>query len=117
MEYCLDCGKKLAGRVDKKFCDDHCRGHHNNRLSRGRNLILTDINSILKKNARILEKLNKNGITHLTYKSLALSGFNFNFFTHQVKETKGEVYNYCYNYGYHVIDKKYALMLISTLKK
>ena len=30
---CLECGDKLVGRSDKKFCSDYCRNAHNNTIN------------------------------------------------------------------------------------
>lgn len=29
---CLECGEKIIGRADKKFCSDQCRISYNNRV-------------------------------------------------------------------------------------
>ncbi|MET1055360.1 MAG: hypothetical protein ABWY16_08640 [Pedobacter sp.] len=100
MNYCLDCGGKLSGRLDKKFCDDYCRGHYNNQLNKNKNTTLKEINNILKKNAAILKKLEERGITRSSQQILTVAGFNFNFYTHQVYGQMGELYHCCYNYGY-----------------
>lgn len=112
MEDCQDCGTKLVGRVDKRFCSDSCRINHNNMLSRKRNIALKKVNSILKKNAVILHQLNGCGITALPSSQLEAVGFDFNFFTHQIIIDDGKKYNCCYNYGYHVINKN-EIKLIS----
>ena len=114
MEYCQDCGSKLAGRIDKKFCTDSCRTNHNNMLSKKRNLALKKVNSILKKNVMILQKLNGYGITALQPSLLEAAGFDFNFFTHQIIIDEGKKYNCCYNYGYHIINKKEIELITIT---
>lgn len=103
MNHCLDCGAKLSGRLDKKFCDDYCRGHYNNQLNRDKHSRLKEINSILKKNASILEKLESKGIITLSRQILLAAGFDFNFFTHQLSGQQGELYHCCYHYGYHFV--------------
>jgi len=30
---CPECGEKIIGRADKKFCSDQCRNSYNNRLN------------------------------------------------------------------------------------
>ena len=118
MDNCLDCGKKLSGRLDKKFCDDYCRGHYNNELNKNKNTALKEINSILKKNAAILQKLEEKGVTTLTQQMLVVAGFDFNFFTHQLSGQAGEVYNCCYNYGYcFVTENELVLKVIGDRNK
>ena len=53
---CLQCGKTLRGRADKKFCDDYCRNNYNNQLKANTNNYVRNINNALGKNRRILEK-------------------------------------------------------------
>lgn len=111
MEYCLDCGMKLKGRKDKKFCDNYCRNHYNNVLNRDRDAVLKKINNILKRNEAILKRLNQNGVTRLTQNMLIAAGFDFNFFTHQVQAGTGETYNCCYHYGYRIINEEELTVL------
>lgn len=106
MKYCQDCGAMLKGRIDKKFCDDYCRCHYNNEINRNRDQDFKKINSILKKNAGILEKLIQHGVKTSTPHLLSGAGFNFNFFTHQLQEQNGEITIYCYNYGYIKINEQ-----------
>ncbi|AMQ00379.1 hypothetical protein AY601_3513 [Pedobacter cryoconitis] len=105
MKYCQDCGTILKGRTDKKFCDDYCRCHYNNDINRDREQDFKKINSILRKNANILEKLVGQGIRISTPHLLSAAGFNFTFFTHQLNEQNGEICIYCYNYGYVKINE------------
>ena len=57
---CLECQEKLVGRRDQKFCCDYCRNTYNNRQNEDANAVVRKINSILRKNRRILSKLNPN---------------------------------------------------------
>ena len=58
---CRECQEKLVGRRDQKFCCDYCRNTYNNRINEDANAVVRKINSILRKNRRILSKLNPNG--------------------------------------------------------
>jgi len=117
MEFCLDCGSKLIGRLDKKFCGDHCRSHYNNELNRDRNAALREINRILRGNAGVLERLTAQGINQLSYNMLKTTGFNFNFYTHQ-EVYNGKMYFCCYNYGYHYVnDEEIVLTALPVLSK
>jgi hypothetical protein len=31
---CLECGEKIVGREDKKFCSDGCRNAYNNKINK-----------------------------------------------------------------------------------
>ena len=93
-QYCLECGAKLIGREDKKFCNDQCRNSYNNKLNRDENTVMTSINRKLRKNRRVLKMLNPNGKAKVRRNELEKSGFNFKYFTH-VYKTKGGKDGYC----------------------
>ena len=51
---CPECGDKIVGRIDKKFCSDGCRNAHNNNVNKdGKNLI-RNINNRLRKNLSLI---------------------------------------------------------------
>ena len=43
---CPECGDKIIGRVDKKFCSDQCRNTYNNRLNSDASNTVRNINNI-----------------------------------------------------------------------
>ncbi|HYF30906.1 MAG TPA: hypothetical protein VD993_07290 [Chitinophagaceae bacterium] len=100
---CLSCGNMLAGRIDKKFCDDYCRSMYNNRVynsNRGASFI-RKVNSILRRNRRILEELLPTEESVKVPKSLLMDrGFNFNYLTAVYGQRTGAEYHFCYEYGY-----------------
>ena len=51
---CRECGDVLQGRADKKFCDDQCRSNYNNKANNNDIAEVRSINSILRRNRRIL---------------------------------------------------------------
>lgn len=110
---CLECSQKIAGRKDQKFCSDYCRNTFNNRQNEDANNYVRRINNILRKNRRILEKLNPKGekVT-LDGIRLAEEGFNFHYFTNIYTTQKGSVYHFCYEQGYIKLENdKYMLVL------
>ena len=46
---CLECGTKLMGRADKKFCNDQCRNSYNNNINKDANEYVRRVNVILRK--------------------------------------------------------------------
>lgn len=108
---CPECGDKILGRVDKKFCSDHCRNSHNNKLNKdGKNLI-RNINNRLRKNWRILEVLNPDQKTKTTKSRLIERGFDFNYFTSTYTTKAGTIYYFVYDQGYLPLeDDFYALV-------
>ncbi len=108
---CLDCGTLIKGRADKKFCDDQCRSNYNNRLKSDGEGPLKSINVALKKNRSILEKLNPDGKAKTTRTKLTQAGFNFNFITSIYETQKGQIYKFCYEYGYLALENDWFLLV------
>jgi predicted nucleic acid-binding Zn ribbon protein len=71
---CLDCGKAVKGRTDKKFCDDNCRNSYNNHLKNENGLVFKRINLALKKNRTLLAKFNPDGKVKVSKKKCSLPG-------------------------------------------
>src|SRR5437868_6469308 len=95
---CLQCGKALKGRSDKKFCDDYCRNNYNNQLKANSNSYIRNINNTLGKNRRILEGfLPQSGeMSKVTKEKLLQHGFSFKYFTHTYTSKRGSTYIFCY---------------------
>lgn len=109
---CKECEKELFGRIDKKFCSDQCRTTFNNNQNRQVNTYVRQVNTILKKNRRILIALNPGGKTKLHRDKLVDKGFNFDYYTNQYITKKGKVYFFCYDQGYIAFeDNTYALVI------
>lgn len=97
---CLDCGRIIRGRTDKKFCSDQCRNNYNNRLNRNTNNYIRNVHGLLRKNRRIIADLYNDGKTRVHKDALFALGYNFSFFTHIIESTGGEIFHYCFEYGY-----------------
>ncbi|HEY9005154.1 MAG TPA: hypothetical protein VIM75_03425 [Ohtaekwangia sp.] len=109
---CIECGKSVKGRVDKKFCSDQCRSSHNNKRHGEHTHYIRNVNNILRKNRRILSDLNPEGKNKVSREKLATRGFNFNFFTSTYRTKEGSQYFYCYDQGYLSIDNESFLLVI-----
>jgi len=46
---CLECNEPFYGRSDKKFCSDHCRNAHNNKVGVESKNLIRNTNNRLKK--------------------------------------------------------------------
>lgn len=46
---CLECGEKIKGRADKKFCSDQCRVAYNNKLNRDETNYMNNVVNLLRK--------------------------------------------------------------------
>lgn len=113
---CPECGNKIKGRADKKFCSDACRNIYNNFLNKDTKNILRTINNRLRKNYRILEKLNTEDKTKTTKERLLRMGFNFDYFTSIYTTKSGSTYFYLYDQGYLPLDKEFYLLVKKDLK-
>ena len=109
---CLTCGDEIKGRRDKKFCSDQCRVNHWNELHRDVSKFMTNINSYLRRNRRILAALNPKGKSKVTKAQLLDEGFKFSYFTNEYVTKTGKVYRFCYDQGYlEIEDGVYALVV------
>lgn len=109
---CLECGGKISGRADKKFCSDQCRVSYNNKLNRDETAYMNNVTNILRKNRRVLLELNTNGKTKVNRDKLNDKGFDFNYFTSQYKTKDGSVYNFCYEQGYLPLENNWYLLVV-----
>lgn len=97
---CLSCGEELVGRIDKKFCDAHCRNSYNNSINRKTNALIRKVNSTLKRNQKILATLNPDGKRVVRKQDLIDLGFNFKYHTETFETKNGRIYIFCYDQGY-----------------
>ena len=110
---CSECGSRLHGRVDKKFCNDQCRNNYNNKQNRDETSYVRKVNRLMRKNRRILKELNPNGKAKIKKKSLISRGFEFKYFTNTYTTKEGKVYYFCYEYGYLQLDNDYLALVIN----
>ncbi|GAA0881276.1 hypothetical protein GCM10009119_42460 [Algoriphagus jejuensis] len=110
---CLNCGKTIHGRIDKKFCDDSCRNTFNNRQNATNVNLIRNINNSLKKNRNILESLipENETLAKSTREKMSRQGFNFRYFTHTYQNKKGNHYHYCYDFGYLELEGDWFLIV------
>lgn len=114
---CLQCGRPMRGRVDKKFCDDYCRNTFNNKLKGVSNNLVRNINNALRKNQRILEMLLSDeaaSTAKANKERLVRLGFQFQYVTHTHTTKAGKNYHYCYDHGYLSLDNDWYLIVKKT---
>ena len=108
---CLECGAKIVGRIDKKFCSDGCRNAYNNRINKDSKNLIRNINNRLRKNHRVLSELNPNGKATVSRTRLIEKGFDFNYFTSTYTTKAGTIYYFVYDQGYLPLENDfYALV-------
>lgn len=108
---CLECGDKIVGREDKKFCSDGCRNAYNNKMNKDSTNLMRNINNKLRKNYRIITSLNVEGKTKTTKTKLMSKGFDFDFFTNILKTKTGKTYFFLYDQGYCLLEEDYYLLV------
>jgi predicted nucleic acid-binding Zn ribbon protein len=108
---CAECGEKLLGRADQKFCSDQCRNAYNNRQNSDANNFVRNINNALRRNRRILEALSPGEKTKVDRDKLVAKGFSFTYFTHEYVTKNGAIYKFCYEMGYLLLDNDEVLIV------
>ena len=108
---CPECGDKLIGRSDKKFCSDACRNARNNSLNKDVKNLIRNTNNRLRKNHRILETLNSKEKTKVKKESLLKHGFLFEYITGTYTTKSGSIYYYVYDQGYLELENEFYLLV------
>ncbi len=111
MRQCLECGEKLVGRVDKKFCHDGCRNAYNNRKNKDYTNLIRNINNRLRKNYRILQTLNPTSKTKIPKSRLSDLNFDFQHFTSIHTTQAGTTYYFVYDQGYLPLANNFYLLV------
>lgn len=114
---CLNCGEKITGRTDKKFCSDYCRNIYNNQQRSYTNNYMRNVNNALKKNRRILSELNPNGKATVHINQLQKLGYDFNYLTNIYKTKTGKTYYFCYEYGYLPLENNFFALVCRDKKE
>jgi len=101
MRKCIGCEDEITGRVDKIFCSDYCKSnyHYKKNIEKEKGLFVF-IDRQLKLNRRLLNHFNKAGKAVIRKEELLKAGFNPKYFTHYWKNKKGDVYLFCYEFGF-----------------
>lgn len=108
---CMECGEKIIGRSDKKFCNDACRNAYNNKQNKDSTNLMRNVNNKLRKNYRILSEINTEGKTKIPKKKLDGLGFDFNYFTNLKIYKNGSEYKFVYDQGYKILDEDFVLIV------
>ena len=108
---CLECGEKIVGRIDKKFCSDGCRNAYNNNVNKDSKNLIRNTNNRLRKNYRILEGLNPEQKTKTSRGKLIEAGFDFNYFTSTYTTKAGTIYYFVYDQGYLPLEGDYYALV------
>ena len=112
MNNCLECGSKILGRADKKFCNDECRNSFHNKQNKDSSNFMRVVNNKLRKNFRIIDGLIDSSNKAKTTKNHLLAlGFDFTYFTHFKVYKNGAEYRFVYSVGYKMLDEDWILLV------
>jgi len=101
MKNCINCNEEFEGRTDKVFCSSYCKSnYHYEKRKEDIDSFYQKVDKQLKKNRRLLKQFNKAGKSTVRKTVLLEEGFNPRFFTHFWKNKKGQVYLFCYEFGF-----------------
>ncbi|MBL1220768.1 DUF2116 family Zn-ribbon domain-containing protein [Chryseobacterium sp. L7] len=110
---CIECGEKIIGRSDKKFCNDACRNAYNNKQNKDSTNLMRNVNNKLRKNYRILLELNTDGKAKIARSRMDSLGFDFDYFTNLKVYKNGSEYRFIYDYGYKFLEDDFILIVKS----
>ena len=114
---CLECGKKLKGRLGKKFCNPNCKSaFHFRNLKLKEPSIYNRIENKLKLNRRILKQHYLSGNLKLDKEILISEGYDFYYFTQTKKDKIGNTIFFIFEFSLHQLkeDGKYKLKICKS---
>ncbi len=101
MKKCIECQGEVEGRIDKIFCSPYCKSSYHHKKNQGKEQSLyLSIDKQLKLNRKLLQHFNRAGKAVVRKEKLLNTGFNPKYFTHYWKNQKGDVYLFCYEFGF-----------------
>lgn len=97
---CTVCGAAVKGRSDKVFCSANCKSIAQYERRQENERFYLEVEGKLRTNRKLLKRFNAAGYSTVTVGTLIGEGFDPNFFTHYWKNGQGEVYLFCYEFGF-----------------
>jgi hypothetical protein len=110
---CLECGEKIVGRTDKRFCSDACRNlYHYHANNSSINYVRNVVNT-LKRNRRILSELNtgSEGKTKVHRDKLLERGYSFMYHTNTRRTKAGNNYVFCFEQGFLELGENWFMLV------
>lgn len=98
--YCHVCDEEMHGRKDQRFCSDYCRARYHNKQHMGGTAFMRSIQYVLRKNRHILMSFASQGHERILKRTLLDQGFRFEYHTQHWRSNEGNVYFFCYEYGF-----------------
>jgi hypothetical protein len=109
---CLYCGELIIGRTDKRFCNLHCKSAYHNRKPNSDEALIRKMNKQLRQNRSALKKACPMGKATVRKSFLQTLGMHFKYYTHTWSNQWGQVYHFCYDYGYAQIDDPEKVLIV-----
>lgn len=103
---CLECGKEIYGRTDKKYCNTSCKNSWHNRLRLPQSRAREHTLSALDSNYEILGRLLLVGITSVDMETLQEMGFKQMYMTGHRRTKAGHNECRCFDICYCMTDRK-----------
>lgn len=100
MKICPVCKGAVQGRADRVYCSSQCKSAKQYEIKTSTETFYKEVDKSLKTNRKILKQYNKGGFSTVRKEELLAVGFNPKFFTHYWKNKEGQVYLFCYEYGF-----------------
>lgn len=104
---CKHCGEEIQGRSDKLFCNPYCKSNfHYSQNKEEPDSMYKKIEKQLNKNRKLLQFYNQSGKATIRKEKLIEAGFNPRLMTHYWKNSKNEVYFFCFEMGFRELKEK-----------
>lgn len=110
---CLECGERIVGRLDKRFCSDACRNQYHYQANNAPINYVRNVVNALKRNRRVLSELNTGpeGKTRVHRDKLIERGFNFMYHTNVHRTKAGNSYVFCFEQGYLDLGENWFMLV------
>lgn len=95
---CPECGGRVVGRSDKRFCSDACRGAFHYRGHAAHYRPIKRIQYRLRRNHEVLRRCAEAGERTWRLDELSGAGIDLRYHTHRVETRDGPVL-FCYDHG------------------
>ena len=110
---CLECGERILGRTDKRFCSDACRNLYHYRANNAPINCVRNVVNALKRNRRILSELNTGpeGKTKVHRDRLIEKGYSFTYHTNTHRTKAGNNYVFCFEQGFLELGENWFMLV------
>ena len=110
---CRLCKSEFYGRTDKQFCSIKCKSEYHRKLRAVTQDATVEIDKILHRNRSILLEIMGKHKTQIKVPTIMLERkkFNFHYVTKYMKNSRGKMYNYVYDFAWMTFSDNEVLIL------